>query len=241
MALFNLAWSPNFTWDGRRTRLRDQVLAPIVDHRELNQSLRATREKLGRDSQYRKEFAAAFGDATITSERIGLAVEQYLLTVIAGDSKFDRAGRGEVEFTAQEKQGLLLFMTEYNPAREQFGADCFHCHGGMLFTDNALHNNGLKLSAQDIGRRAITGRAEDQGKFRTPSLRNVAITGPYMHDGRFRTLEEVVDHYSTGVQISPTLDPNLAKHPAEGIRLSKPNRAALVAFLRTLTDLHSKR
>jgi cytochrome c peroxidase len=107
---------------------------------------------------------------------------------------------------------------------------------GGLFTDSQFHNNGLDVSPADPGRAMVTGRDDNIGNFSTPTLRNVALTAPYMHDGRFKTLEEVIEHYSSGVQRSPTLDPNLAKHPAEGIQLSSIDKKALVAFLKTLTD-----
>jgi len=127
-------------------------------------------------------------------------------------------------------------MTEYDPRRGQYGADCFHCHGGPLFQSQTFANNGLDSNFTDIGRAKVTGRDSDRGKFSTPSLRNIALTAPYMHDGRFQTLEEVVEHYSTGQKQSATLDPNLAKHPEGGVRLNAGDKKALVAFLKTLTD-----
>ena len=127
-------------------------------------------------------------------------------------------------------------MTEYDPRREQYGADCFHCHGGPLFQSQTFANNGSDGKLHDIGREKVTGKAADRGKFAVPSLRNIALTAPYMHNGRFRTLEDVVEHYATGVSRSPTLDPNLAKHPDGGVPLSAEDKRALVAFLQTLTD-----
>jgi cytochrome c peroxidase len=191
---------------------------------------------LARHENIRGDFAAAFGTPEITPERITLALEQYLLAQVSADSKFDRTLRGAATLTADEQRGLDLFLTEYDPARGKRGADCFHCHGGPLFSDFAYKNNGLTLARSDPGRAKITASADDAGKFETPSLRNVAVTGPYMHDGRFRTLEEVVAHYDHGVVRSATLDPNLAKHPADGLQLSAGDQRALVAFLRTLTD-----
>ena len=118
----------------------------------------------------------------------------------------------------------------------QYGADCFHCHGGALFQSQSFANNGLDSQFKDEGRYVVTKREGDRGKFAVPSLRNVAVNWPYMHDGRFRTLEEVVEHYCTGMKRSATLDPNLAKHPDGGVPLSAADKRALVAFLRTLTD-----
>ena len=181
-------------------------------------------------------FNAAFGSPEITAEKIGLALEQFVLTLVSSDSRFDRAMKGEAILTDREKRGFELFMTEYDPRRNQFGADCFHCHGGALFQSQTFANNGLDAVCVDAGRAKVTESATDAGKFATPSLRNVALRGRYMHDGRFTTLEEVVEHYSTGVRRSATLDPNLAKHPDGGIHLSREDKDALVAFLKTLTD-----
>jgi cytochrome c peroxidase len=181
-------------------------------------------------------FTAAFGTPEITPEKIGLALESFLLTLTSFDSKFDRALKGEATLTGEEQRGLELFMTEFDPRREQFGADCFHCHGGPLFQSQTFANNGLDAIFADPGRARVTRKESDQGKFATPTLRNIALTAPYMHDGRFQTLEEVIAHYASGGQRSATLDPNLAKHPAGGIRLSEADQQSLVAFLKTLTD-----
>src|SRR5438093_6457382 len=172
----------------------------------------------------------------MTADRTARALEQFLLTQVSCDSKFDRVIQGEAKFTDEEQRGFELFHTEYDPRREQFGADCFHCHGGPLFQSQNFANNGLDSEFEDLGRYAATKREGDQGKFAVPSLRNVEVTGPYMHDGRFKTLEEVVEHYSTGVKRTATLDPNLAKHPDGGVPLSQADKQALVAFLKTLTD-----
>jgi cytochrome c peroxidase len=181
-------------------------------------------------------FTAAFGSPEITAEKISLALENYLLTLTSFNAKFDRVLRGEEKFSAEEQRGFELFATEYDPRRGQFGADCFHCHGGPLFQSQAFANNGSDGALVDIGREKVTGKASDRGKFSTPSLRNVELTAPYMHDGRFRTLADVVEHYSTGIPRSPTLDPNLAKHPDGGVPLAAADKRALVAFMRTLTD-----
>jgi cytochrome c peroxidase len=236
MPLFNLAWQKDFFWDGRVTGLRHQVLHPIQDTNEMAASLERVVSGLQRHDEYPKLFQKAFGDRTVTSERIGLALEQFLLTLVSQDSRFDRAARGEMELTDAERRGLALFITENDPARGLRGADCFHCHGGNLFTSGAFANNGLDSTFADPGRYAVTKNEADRGKFRVPSLRNVALTAPYMHDGRFATLEDVVEHYNSGVRPSSTLDPNLAKHPNLGLSLSESDKKDLVAFLRTLTD-----
>ncbi len=236
MPLFNLAWKTIFFWDGRAPSLRAQALMPIQDHTEMDESLTNVVAKLSAKTNYSALFVAAFGSPEITPEKIGLAIESFLLTLTSFDSKFDRALRGETGLTAAEKRGFELFMTEYDPRREQYGADCFHCHGGALFSDHQFHNNGQHLDEHDLGRFKVTKLDADKGKFSTPSLRNVALTAPYMHDGKFRTLEDVVAHYDHGIRRTPTLDPNLAKHPADGLRLSRQDQDALVAFLQTLTD-----
>ncbi len=236
MPLFNLAWKTSFFWDGRAPSLRAQALMPIQDHTEMDETLDRVTAKLAATATYPPLFTAAFGSSEITAEKLGLAIEQYLLTLTACDAKFDRALRGKTKLSENEKRGFELFMTEYDPRTGQLGADCFHCHGGPLFSDHQFHNNGLASSDTDPGRFRVTGRDADRGKFSTPSLRNVALTAPYMHDGSFASLEEVVAHYSTGVHRSPTLDPNLAKHPEGGLQLSEADQRALVAFLKTLTN-----
>jgi cytochrome c peroxidase len=266
MPLFNLAWKSKFFWDGRANSLREQVLQPIQNPLEMDESLTNLVAKLrggrGDEAQTGKSaigsrqsaiemslltsaatnldypalFTAAFGSPEITAEKISLALENYLLTLTSFDAKFDRVLRGEEKFTPQERRGFELFNTEYDPRRGYYGADCFHCHGGPLFQSQGFANNGLDATFTDSGREQVTGKAADAGKFAVPSLRNVALTAPYMHDGRFKTLEEAVAHYCTGMVRSATLDPNLAKHPDGGVPLSAADQRALVAFLKTLTD-----
>ncbi len=234
MPLFNLAWKTQFFWDGRAGSLRSHVLQPIADHREMDESPDRVCGKLAKSTDYLVAFTAAFRSEGITPEKVALALEQYLLTLTAHDSRLDRAFNGTATLTADEQRGFELFMTESDPRTGQTGADCFHCHGGPLFTDHQFHNNGLLTD--DPGRARVTGQPEDQGKFVTPSLRNIALTAPYMHDGRFSTLEEVMAHYSTGIHRTASLDPNLAKHPGAGLNLSVADEGALIAFLKTLTD-----
>lgn len=236
MPLINLAWQKNFFWDGRAPTLRAQVLLPISDPHEMNEKPENVIKKLISDSSYSKDFEAAFGTPGITEQRLALALEQFLLTKVSQDSRFDQALKKLGELSETEKRGLQLFTTEHAPERGLRGADCFHCHGGMLFSDHDFHDNGLTLDGNDLGRMIVTGSTTDRGKFKTPSLRNVALRAPYMHDGRFATLEEVVEHYNSGVQRRPNLDPNLAKHPESGLGLTDQEKHELVAFLRTLTD-----
>ncbi len=236
MPLFNLAWSPSYAWDGGKPRIRDQVRAAMTNPIEMKSDPAAVAAELNRDAALKEKFAAAFGSPVITADRVDLALEQFLLTLVAADSKFDRSLRGQAQLTEEEQQGFALFVTEYDPVRGKRGADCFHCHGGALFTDFGFRSNGLDLASVDAGRALVTGKPTDAGKFKTPSLRNVGVTGPYMHDGRIGTLEEVVAHYDHGVRRAATLDPNLAKHPDAGLQFTAEEQRALIAFLRTLTD-----
>ena len=236
MPLFNLAWKKEFFWDGRAKSIREQVLQPIQNPIEMHQSLTNLVVKLAKTGNYSPLFTAAFGSPEITAQKISLALENYLLTLTSFDSKFDRVLRGQEKFTPEEQRGFQLFSTEYDPRRGQFGADCFHCHGGPLFQSQSFANNGLDDIFKDPGRGKVSGKESDLGKFAVPSLRNVALTAPYMHDGRFKTLDQVVEHYVSGVKRSATLDPNIAKHPDGGVPLSAADKKALVAFLKTLTD-----
>lgn len=236
MPLHNLVWADSYFWDGRAKRLRDQVLVPIQDPVEMDETLDNVLAKLRTDDAYPRLFERAFGKPGISAERLGLAVEQFLITLISQDSKFDRALKGEAEFTEEERRGFELFVTEHDPKLGLFGADCFHCHGGSLFTNHRFANNGLDAEFNDAGRFKVTGNEADRGKFKVPSLRNVEQTPPYMHDGRFATLEEVVEHYNSGVKSSATLDPNISKHLPAGLGLSSADKAALVIFLKTLTE-----
>lgn len=235
-ALENLAWKSSFFWDGRSPTLRDQVLQPIQNPVEMHDTLSDVVAKISADNNYPRLFANAFGSPEITSDKIARALEQFLLVQVSFNSKYDRVVNGLESYTAQEQRGYELFNTEYDPYHGQNGADCFHCHGGPLFQSQNFANNGLDSAFRDYGLYITTKRAGDAGKFAVPTLRNVAVTAPYMHDGRFRTLDEVVEHYCTGMMRSATLDPNLAKHPDGGVPLSTADKQALVAFLKTLTD-----
>jgi cytochrome c peroxidase len=238
MPLFNLAWKPSFFWDGRAPSLRDQVLHPIRDPDEMNESPERVIEKLRAVPGYADAFAAVFGDAGMREETLAMALEQFLFTRISGDAKVDRVLAGQVELTASEARGFVLFFSESDPGRGMRGADCFHCHGGAHFTNHQFANNGLDAdeARTDLGRFNVTGNAWDRGRFIVPSLRNVALTAPYMHDGRFATIEEVIAHYNSGLKSSATLDPNLARHRAQGgLGLSESDQADLAAFLRSLT------
>ena len=169
MGLYNLAWQTRFFWDGRAQSLREQVLAPIQNPAEMHSSLESVTNKL-MAAGYAPAFEAAFGPGGINSDRVARALEQYLLTLISGRSRFDRVQAGLERPTVEESRGFQLFFTEYDPRHEQYGADCFHCHGGALFSDFGFHNNGLDdlPLARDEGRRAVTGGVTDKAKFKTP-------------------------------------------------------------------------
>ncbi|MBU3700004.1 MAG: c-type cytochrome [Candidatus Kapabacteria bacterium] len=239
MALVNLAWSRRgFFWDGRSPTLREQALHPIVDTTEMDETLDNVVRKLSTSRLYRDQFVKAFGSDTVTPERIGIALEQFMLTLVSGQSKFDRAVAGFNTLTESEERGRQLFMREFDPTYKQKGAECFHCHAPPFFTNDRFMNNGLDDDASfvDLGRERVTKLASDRAKFKVPTLRNIARTAPYMHDGRFSTLEEVVEFYNSGVRRSSTVDPLMQFNLAPGLRLDEQDKADLVAYLKTLTD-----
>lgn len=240
MPIFNMAWHKNeFFWDGRAERLRDQAILPIQDPLEMNETLDNVLAKLSKEKEYRSQFIRAFGDETVSVDRVALALEQFMLSIVSHDSKYDRWLRGEAQLTASEERGRVLFETEYNPFfPDQSGADCAHCHGGLNFENDLYMNNGLDEEADitDIGRQVVTGLARDKGKFKVPSLRNIAVTFPYMHDGRFATLEEVVDHYNEGIKESSTVDPTVLNTKDTGLFLDDQDKEDLINFMHTLTD-----
>lgn len=240
MSVFNMAWHTNeFFWDGRAHLLRDQSLKPIQDELEMNETLANVIEKLSKEKTYRDQFSRAFGSTEITSEKMSLAMEQFMMSIVSSDSKYDKSLAGTASLTPSEERGRKLFFAEYNPFFPlQSGADCAHCHSGRNFENDLYMNNGLDSDANitDIGREEVTGNANDKAKFKVPSLRNIELTAPYMHDGRFRTLEEVVEHYNSGIQSSATADPTVLNTQTTGLMLSPQDKQDLVNFLKALTD-----
>lgn len=234
MPLFNLAWNFNerFAWDGKELSLERQALEPVENPVELASNWDIVVQQLTNDANYPQRFNEAFGTSIITKELVAKALAQFERTLISANSKFDRYTLGLETLTPQELNGLDVFL------REDKG-DCFHCHGtpnNPLWTDNDFHNNGLDATFTDLGLGAVTGDPNDNGKFRSPSLRNLAFTAPYMHDGRFATLDEVINHYSEGLQDSPTIDPLMKKIENGGAQLSENDKADLKTFLLTLSD-----
>ncbi len=223
MALSNLAWSKTFMWDGAMNHLDMQALAPINHPDEMGEETAHVVAKLQRTTMYPKLFEAAFGDGRITGERLLKALSQFEMTLISANTKYDRVMAGSEAFTDQESVGYELFRTH-----------CSSCHSEPLFTTGEFANNGLSLDTvhQDMGRMKISGDLKDERLFKIPSLRNVEFSFPYMHDGRFKTLRNVLDHYAEGIETSPTLSPALRG----GIPLTKNERTDLYAFLLTLTD-----
>jgi cytochrome c peroxidase len=220
-AIFNLAWTPAFMWDGGINHIEVMPIAPFTDHNEMDMELSAIVDFLNSDDDYRKMFRTAFANGAVDTKNLLLALAQFQGSIVSAGSKYDKYILGEINLSAKELEGLTLFETH-----------CSGCHSGVLFTDFSYRNNGLDSQFSDHGRARITLSQADEGKFRVPSLRNVRLTNPYMHDGRFATLIQVLDHYAEGVQYSPTLDPKLQ----EGIPLSIAEREAIIEFLITLND-----
>lgn len=240
MPVFNMAWHNNgFFWDGRAPKLRDQALKPIQDPLEMNEKLENVIAKLGSSQKYIDQFKRAFVNGTIDDKNISLALEQFMFSIVSYQSKYDQFKDGKATLTDSEERGRQLFFTEFDPSGKVKGAECFHCHAGPNFTNDEYMNNGLDNDAnfKDLGRAKVTLSNEDNAKFLTPSLRNIELTGPYMHDGRFQTLEQVVDHYNEHVKGSSTVDILLQYNlQPGGLKLSTQDKADLVSFLKTLTD-----
>lgn len=241
MALFNLGYQRFYFWDGRAKTLEEQILQPVPNPIEMHQSWKRAVEKLSASDDYLKLFGKAFGSESIDSLKVSKAIAQFLRTLVSSNSKFDKYRRGEATLTADEFAGLDLFLKEGgdpdNVPGGQFGADCFHCHGfgDMQFSDFLLHNNGLDSVFTDPGAGGFSGRPQDLGRFKTPSLRNLSYTAPYMHDGRFNTLEEVIEHYNSGGHASTTVDPFM-KYRNGGLQLTTEKKKQLIAFLKALDD-----
>lgn len=240
MTAVNMAWNTGgFFWDGRANLLRQQALMPIQDELEMDETLDNVITKLSASKTYRDQFMRAFGSEEITANKIALALEQFMNSIISNDTKYDKYRRGELTLDSSEERGRVLFFAEYNPSfPELSGADCAHCHSGPNFSNNRYMNNGTKSEAEitDIGRQGVTGNINDKGKFKVTTLRNIALTPPYMSDGSIQTLEEVINHYNNGLKESTTLDPALRFTREKGLMLTAQDKADLVAFLKTLTD-----
>lgn len=219
----NLAWQKEFFWDGGVFDLDLFAISPIEAHNEMDETLPNVLNKLRNHAKYPSMFEKAFGTKEITTERFLKALSQFQLMCISANSKYDKYIRNEgVTLANEELAGLQLFKQK-----------CATCHAGELFSDFSYRNNGLPIgNPEDTGRERITLNGQDKYKFRVPSLRNVEVTRPYMHDGRFRSLEAVLDHYEKGIVQSSTLDSQLKN----GIALNTDEKQKIIAFLKTLTD-----
>jgi len=222
-SLMNLAWNNSFMWDGAVKHLDMQALAPMSNPDEMDETIKHVVGKLQGNKLYPKLFLYAFGDSIITGEHTLKAISQFMLTLVSCNSKYDSVMRGESTFSQQEKNGYTLFQ-----------ANCALCHREPLFTNNKFENNGLPIdtSLNDIGRMRITQDSANYLQFKVPSLRNVQFSYPYMHDGRFARLQQVLNHYTNGIVRSKTLSKQLDK----SIVLSSNEKVDIIAFLYTLTD-----
>lgn len=237
LPLFNLAWHRSFFWDGKATSIEEQVFHPVSSELEMDLSWTDVVARLNRNPNYKRKFKAAFGDAPIDSAMVANAIGQFERTLLSYRSKFDRVINGSDSFTKDESDGFLL-------ANDMTKGDCLHCHttdSDPLGSTFAFSNNGLDLIKDmkdfvDRGRGEITQSSFDNGKFKIPSLRNLVFTPPYMHDGRFQTLEQVIDFYSEGVKMSPTIDSKMEHVRNGGARLTTEEKRKMIAFLKTLTD-----
>lgn len=226
--VMNLAWSTSFMWDGGIADLDLQAIAPITNHVEMGETMVNVIGKLQSSSGYPGLFKKAFGSEQITTGNFLKALSQFMLMCVSSNSRYDSVMRSDAgkSFSAAEQQGYVLFKQK-----------CASCHQEPLFTDQSFRNNGLvPSSVNDAGRYMITELESDRYKFKVPSLRNLSFTAPYMHDGRFLTLDAVLDHYNSQVQHTPNLDPFFTQNGTTGIPISLAEKQQLLTFLKTLDD-----
>ncbi len=226
--IMNLAWNTSFMWDGGIVDLDLQAVAPITNHLEMDETMPNVLDKLRNSGKYPQLFRQAYGSDEITTTRFLKALSQFMVMCVSSNSKYDSVMRneGNVTFTADEAEGRLIVKQK-----------CGNCHPEPLFTDNSFRNNGLSISSvNDEGRFKVTQINTDRYTFKVPSLRNMAYTAPFMHDGRLLTLDAVLDHYQSQVQQTENLDPLLLQNSSPGISLSPSERVKIIAFLHTLND-----
>ena len=228
-ALINIGWHNSFNWDGSASSLEEQAFEPVSNPIEMHNTWINVENTLNNSEEYRNLFKDAFNIEYIDSIHVVMAIAQFERTLISVNSKFDKYLKGEAQLSPSELNGYGIFNSEKG--------DCFHCHGTQMFTDNLFHNNGLDTDPFiDIGLGEVSGNLSDYWKFKTPTLRNIEFTAPYMHDGRFATLEEVIDLYDSGGHYSSTIDP-LMKKLGVGLLLTNQEKQDLIAFLLTLSDI----
>lgn len=242
MALVNLGYQKFFFWDGRAKSLEEQILEPVPNPIEMHQEWKDALVKLNADEKYRRMFWSAFGESTADSVLATKAIAQFLRTMISGSSKYDAIYKklNNLPMTPSEQARYATVTNEELAGLDLFqslnGGDCFHCHSGPLMHLNIFSNNALDASFSDPGLGGVTGKPSDMGRFKVPTLRNIAQSAPYMHDGRFATLDEVLLHYNSGLVNSPTVDPNMEHLDQGGIQLSFAELDLIKKFLLTLTD-----
>ena len=221
--LMNLAWHKSFMWDGAINHLDMQALSPISHPDEMDEKIENVILKINHTKKYKTLFFNAFGDSTATGEKALKAISQFMLTLISANSKYDLVKQHKAQFTSQEQNGYKLFQKHFAS-----------CHQEPLFTNLKFENNGLKIDPKikDWGRMKITNNPQDSLKFKVPTLRNIEFSFPYMHDGRFKKLNQVLNHYTNEVQYSPTLSQALTK----SIKLTSNEKVDVIAFLLTLSD-----
>ena len=222
--VFNMAWNRSFMWDGGINHIEIMPFAPIIHPKEMGEDLTNVVRKLNAHGEYPSLFQRVFGQGPITDQQMFWALAQYLGNLVSANSRYDRHVQGELSLTSSEMAGLGVFRQH-----------CASCHQEPLFTDQGFHNNGLDAVFIDEGRFRITQDPADLGTFKTPTLRNIALTAPYMHDGRFASLADVLEHYTQGIQASATLSSELQPHVG-GIFLSASEQLQLTDFLHALTD-----
>jgi cytochrome c peroxidase len=240
MSLANLLWARKFFWDGRAAGLEEQAAFPLTNPHEMGQAISVSAQKLSNTKLYPGLFKIVYGDSLITGERIVKAIAQFERTLISANSRYDQYLRNAYQPTDDELKGMELFNRGPDPEKGIRGANCTHCHGGPKTYLELFHNNGLDSISKDEGMAAFTGLVTDRGRFKVPTLRNIALTAPYMHDGRFKTLDEVVGHYSEHIKQSVSLSAFLQGESNEvggkSLKLLPKEKKQLIAFLNMLTD-----
>ncbi len=223
--VFNMAWNKSFMWDGGVNHIEVMPLAPLTNPAEMGESLANIVRKLNNHPEYPTLFNNVFNRDTVDDQQLFWALAQYMSGLVSANARYDQYVNGTASLTTGEQEGLVLFRQH-----------CASCHSEPLFTDSSFQNNGIDKVFADSGRYRITRNDEDMGKFKVPTLRNAALSGPYMHDGRFKTLDQVLAHYAEGVQHSATLSSLLQKDGQPGLGLSSSEQQKIISFLHTLTD-----